>query len=293
MSTDPGMAAEPSAEPTAPVSEPTATPAPAPSAPSVRWSDGFAPDIRDHPITQRLEDPEAGIRELIGAQKLIGADKIALLNENSTPEEQNAFFTKLGRPAKVEDYDLSGVSVPEGLPLDADFQSSMVEKMHARGASQEMVAGILNDYYESVGGQFQAMQVDTAQAREASEKELRNEGGKSYDANVDLANRALVAGAGGDEAILQLKMADGGTLGANPDVIRVFAALGGKMNEHGLVGAKSSTSIMSRPEAEAKRNSHFADQEFMDKYLHKEHPQHDWAVQQITDLTEMQFPPEE
>ncbi len=274
---------EPIVEPVAPevvTSEPTVT----------RWSDGFASDIRDHPITQRLENPEAGIRELIGAQKLIGADKVVIPGEDSTPEERDAFYTKLGRPAKVDDYDLSSVEIPEGLPVDEEFQKGMVEKMHALGLNSTQVSGVLKDYYEATGGQYQTSMGDLQRGRETAEQDLRNEWGRSYDANIDLANRALKAGAGEKfEELVGLKMADGSELGSHPDVVRCFAKLGGNTGEHGLVSGTPARSILSPKEASTKRNELMGDQEFLAKYTSNQHPQHAWAVDQIKNLTEMEY----
>lgn len=280
--------------PEVPVVEATPPVTPAAEAPAVvatpavggSWRDTLPVDMRDDQTLSQIPDIEALAREHINVQKVIGADKIARPQEDWTPEQFDEFYTKLGRPAKVEDYDLAGVEAPEGLPVIEGFQESMVGEMHKLGLSSTQVAGILKSYYEGQGAQFEAAGVDRQQASEAGIQDLRNEWGKSFDAQVDLANRALRAGAGDQfEALSQIELSDGSLLGNNPAIIKVFAALGGKMSEHGLVGAAASRSTVSPSEAGAQIAKLKGDPEFLKSFLHAEHPEHAASVKRIDDLT--------
>lgn len=254
------------------------------------WRDSLSPDLKSNPVLERFDNVEALAKEHINAQKLIGADKIAIPGENATEEERAAFYTRLGRPAKVEDYDLSKVEIPEGIEADEEFQTAMLEKMHARGASQQMVEGILSDYYEAMGSQLSQRDTNLQQDFDDGIKMLRNEWGKSYDGNVDLAKRAFVAAAGEKAAEFgQIKLENGQLLGNDARILKMFAEIGNRMADHGLVGAAASRSTRTPSEAASEKNKLLADPDFMQAYTDGQHLEHAAAVQKIQDLIEMEI----
>ena len=250
------------------------------------------PDLASNPSVSQVPDVKTLAKNYINAEKMVGADKVALLNENSTDEERNAHYLKLGRPAKAEDYDLTDLKIPEGLPMVDGFQEEIVSRMHGHGLSQTQLMGVLKDYYELVGGQHTDSQQNVQQAQETALKDLKTEWGASYDAQVAIARSALVAGAG-DESILDLAMADGTTFGNNPAVIKLLASLGGRMSEHGLVGDSAPRTTMSRQEARQTRQELMADSDFIAQYTDKDNPRHEWANKRLHDLYAMEFANEE
>lgn len=250
------------------------------------WRDSLSADLRNNPTLVNIPDIESLAKEHVNVQKMIGADRIVMPGEDATPEDMSAFYTKLGRPEKVEDYDLSSIEIPEGLPWDGEFQNSMISRMHELGLNQKQVQGMLGAYVETVGSQFEQATGDMQRTRETGISDLRNAWGRSYEAQVDLAKRAFIAGAGDNfEQVAGLKMADGGMVGDHPDIIRAFAALGGKMSEHGLVGATATRTTLSPAEAKSQANKLLGDPEFLKAYTQREHIEHDAAVKRITDLT--------
>ena len=266
--------------------EPTTVPISTPAAPNVNWRDSLPADIRSNPTLESIDSVESLAKEHINVQKMIGTEKIARPKEDWTPEQLGDFYTSLGRPAEAKDYDLDGVERPEDLPWDDGFQETMVDAMHEAGLNSAQVKKILGAYIESVGGQYTELTTNMNQDRESGLQDLRNEWGRSYDAKVDLAVRALRAGAGESfEALAALKMEGGGQLGDNPAVIKAFATLGGQLSEHGLVGGVSSQATLSPQQAGNERNKLMADPSFLESYLNAEHLEHDASVKKMQDLT--------
>jgi len=272
------------------VATPESTPAVAPATPEPSWRDSLSADLRDNPTLASIKDVESLAKDHVNVQKLIGADKIARPQEDWTPEQHEEFWTKLGRPMAAEDYDLSGFTPPEGVPWDDGLQTTMVEGMHKLGLNNDQVAGVLGLYGETTGAQYTEATGDATRTRESGIQDLRNEWGKSFNAQVDLAKRAFMAGAGeGFEALAGLPMADGGQLGDHPAIIKAFAQLGGKMSEHGLVGATASPrSTLSPSEAGNQIAKLLSDEDFLKSYTNAEHLEHSASVKRINDLTEMQ-----
>ncbi len=151
---------------------------------------------------------------------------------------------------------------------------------------------MLGAYYESTGEQLHSASVDIVQNTESAIKELRSEWGKSYDGNVDLAKRAMLSACGGDQErvalIGRMEMKDGRLLGDHPDIIKAFSALGSKMSEHGLVGAKTTQFTKSPADATTEKRRLQADNKFMEAWLDGGHIDHAAAVQKMNSLTEME-----
>lgn len=250
------------------------------------WRDSLSVDLKDNQTLSKFESVEALAKEHVNVQKLIGADKVIVPNAESTPEELNAFYQKLGRPGKVEDYDLEGVERPADLPWDDEFQGSMLTTMHEAGLSSVQVQKVLSAYIESVSGQFQFANGEVQRVTETGIQDLRNEWGGSYDAQIDLSKRAFASAAGEDhEELAGIKLHDGTLLGDHPKLIKAFAVLGGKMSEHGLVGANASTrTTMSPVEAGNAVKKLMGDADFMAAYTEESHPEHALSVQKMRDL---------
>jgi len=276
-------AAEPITTSTEPVAEET-------SVATANWRDSLPVDIRDNATLGSLDSVEALAKEHINVQKLIGADKIALPKEDWNDDQRGELYQKLGRPAKAEDYDLEGLERNENLPWDSDFETEMLGVMHAAGLNSVQAKKILGGYIASVGSQYEQSVGDTNRGREEGIQDLRNEWGKSFDAQVDLAKRAFSSGAGENfQELADIELSDGGKLGDHPAIIKAFAVLGGKMNEHGLVGGKTTNATMTPEGATSERNKLLSDEKFMEAYLNESHLEHASAVKRISDLTVAQL----
>lgn len=265
------------------------TPTPEAAAPVTpgSWRDSLSADLQGNPTLAGINSVEDLAKEHVNVQRIIGVDKMPRPQEGWTEEQWGEHHTRMGRPADVKDYDLSKLEVQEGYPVDEGFQGAMVEAMHKRGASQEMVAGVLQDYYNLTGEQLSAQGVDIQQTTENRIGDLRKEWGKSYDAQVDLAKRAIMAGAGESyQELGNIQLKDGTLLGDHPSVIKTFAALGGKMSEHGLVGATASRASRSPAEARNDIANLKADQNFLNALTNNQNPEHAMAVDKWSRLHE-------
>ena len=275
-------------EGTPPVDQPAGTPPSPepPSSPPSDWRDALPSDLRSNPTLERIDSIEALAKEHVNVQKLIGAEKIEKPKEDWTEDQWSEFYLKLGRPADPKDYELD-IEIPEELPWDTGFQETMVGLMHKAGLSSAQANQLLKGYIDSVSGQYQEASGTLAQTREEGIQNLKNEWGKSFDAQVDLAKRAFVAGAGeGFDELAGLQLADGLKLGDHPAVIKAFATLGAKMSEHGLVGGTAQRTSLSPQEALGEKNKLLSDPEFLKAYMDNTHLEHRAAVKRINDLTE-------
>ncbi len=283
MSEAPEIVGTTGSAPETPVSEPAAVATPASAG---NWYDSLPADVRDNPAISRHSDMASLAKEHINVQKVIGSEKIPKPKEDWTPEQWAEHHTLMGRPMEPANYDLESVVRPEGMPLQDGLEDAMINVMHEEGASQKMVQRVLSEFYKLQGAGFDNANMERDRSVDNGVQGLKNEWGTSYAAQVDLANRAFRSGAGENfEEVAAIQMADGSTIGNNPAFIRVFAALGGKMSEAGLVGANARRTTFSPQEAGAEINKLYADKDFMDAYDNKSHPEHAAALKKMDDLS--------
>ena len=74
--------------------QPTATATPQ------TFVDTLDESIRGEPSLKNFNDANTLAKSYLSAQRMIGLDKIAIPNQNSSQEEWNAAFNCLGRPAR-------------------------------------------------------------------------------------------------------------------------------------------------------------------------------------------------
>ena len=84
-----------------------------------------------------------------------------------------------------------------------------------------------------------------------------------------------------------IRLADGGVLGDNPAVIKIFAELGRLMGQKGQIKTddREAFSMMSPRDAKSKKILLMEDQKFVDAYLSEDNPRHAEAVRQMGDLS--------
>ena len=82
---------------------------------------------------------------------MIGQDKVAIPNNNSTEEAWNEVYDKLGRPESAEKYNLSFKS--EDFPLDEGQIKTFAEQSHKLGLNNKQAQGIL-DFYKNLTEEF-------------------------------------------------------------------------------------------------------------------------------------------
>lgn len=268
----------------------TPMPAPADNGRAVGWRDALPEELRDAAALARFDDVAALAREHVHLQSLIGRKGLIPPGASATPEERAAFFTALGRPASAEDYDLSEIAPPEGMPWDDAMQSAMLGAMHEAGLTNDQARAVIAAYTEMRGTAWrQAMTVQ----REVADRALAGleaEWGERFGERVDLANRAFRATFGADfDDIAGLELVSGGRVGDHPGFVRAFAALGTRMAEPELVGAARSAQGESGETARLKLRQLERDPAFRAALLDRTHPDHRAALAKRSQLTGVAF----
>jgi hypothetical protein len=281
------MSEEQTTQTTEPVAETTQTTEPvAPtiattnnSTPST-WKDSISQEFREDPNISKFTEIDALAKSYINATRMIGQDKVAVPNQNSTDDQWSEVYDKLGRPESPDQYKLDVKS--EVVPLDDGTIKSFAENAHKLGLNNKQAQGILEYYKNSMEGSAQQAQIDTETAQANAEAELRKEWGRSFDENIKKAG--AVAKANMNPEILDMQLKDGTRLGDHPAVIKGFANIANLMSEDKMIGTGEDNSTSGR-DLESEISSLVNDRD--GPYWNKAHPEHDKVVQQVFTLRTM------
>lgn len=171
---------------------------------------------------KNVEDVVTGYRNL---EKFTGvpADKLLKMPDENNADEVNAFYEKLGRPQKAEDYKFE---IADG--QDDSIAKAIAPELFKAGLSQKQAAAI----YKTL----EAAKIEQTKAAEAAavkaEEDLKSEWGTNYDNNLKAAQQAAkIAGVTAEQIEALQKATDYKT------VMNMFKNLASKFGEDALRGA--------------------------------------------------------
>ena len=251
-----------------------------PSTVAKSWKETISEEFRNDPNISKFTEIDALAKSYINATRMIGQDKVAVPNENSTDDQWNEVYSKLGRPESADKYKLEVQS--ETAPLDDSAIKQFAENAHQLGLNNKQAQGILEFYKNSMEGSVQQARIDTETAQANAEQELRKEWGRSYDENIKKAG--AIAKANMSEDILNMELKDGTRIGDHPSVIKGFANIANLMSEDKLVSTESEN-VDRGTDYEAEISKLVNDRD--GPYWNKSHPDHDKVVQQVFTLRTM------
>ena len=249
-------------------------------APQESWKTGISEAYRNDPNIEKFTEIDALAKSYINATHMIGKDKVAVPNQNSTEEQWNEVFDKLGRPASADKYILDFKS--DVVPLNEGDIKQFADNAHKLGLSNKQAQGVLEFYKNNMEGQAQQSKVNTETSQVQAEQELRKEWGREFEANVKRAG--ALAKANLNTEILDLELKNGMRVGDHPELIKGFAKIASMMSEDKIVSPESDSTNKS---ADIESQISSITNNRQGPYWNKNHPDHDKSVQQVYTLREM------
>ena len=254
------------------------------------WRHDLSDDLRDHPALGSFADVSALAQEHVHLQKLIGRKGVLPPGEDATDEDYARFYAALGRPATPADYELADIERPEGLPWSAETESRMLERMHAAGLTNAQAKALVADYVELQSGIWLEAQGEQSRVLESALGALRTEWGSSFDAQLDMANRAFAMAFGENvDEVRQLRLSDGSFLGDHPHLVRAFAEIGKSMMEAEFAGGGSVDGGLSQLDARTQLSDLENDPASRKALLDRSHPDHKLTVSRRSQLAGLAF----
>ena len=244
------------------------------------WKEAIPEELRNDPNISKFTELEALAKSYVNATRMIGQDKVAVPNNNSTEDQWNEVYDKLGRPESADKYKLEVKS--DVVPLDDSAIKQFAENAHQLGLNNKQAQGILEFYKNSMESSAQQSKIDNETAQANAEQELRKEWGSNYENNIKKAGS--IAKANMNPEVLDMELKDGTRLGDHPAIIKGFANIANLMSEDKLVSTESEN-VSQGTDYEAEISKIVNDRD--GPYWNKAHPDHDKVVQQVFTLRTM------
>lgn len=196
------------------------------------WRAGLDETIRGEKVFESIKGKdwsEAGpalAKGYLESQKFVGGS-IRVPKDDAKPEEWDAYYTKLGRPAKPEEY---GIKAPDDMPVglwEDDEIASFMQHAHKNGLTKKQAESLAAWQAERVRLKIAAGR----QQHEAGVEALKTHWGPTYDRHLALSRRS--AKQLGGEELLNLLSETG--FGNHPVFVKAFAKAGSMMAEHGYI----------------------------------------------------------
>lgn len=242
-------------------------------------------ELRADPSLKDIKDVGSLAKSFINAQKLVGMDKNKLLAvpaEDADEKTWNDFYTKMGRPNDPKEYKLP---VDEKVFNDTFQRSEQMEEWfktaaHKNGLTGKQVSGMYSEYIQWAKTMVDSGNQSLEQLRDKGTQELKKEWGAAYDTRLQRAVLPLKKYA--DEDFVA--MLDQTGLGSHPAMARFLDKVAVELGEDKISDASKSTSVMTPGEATAAIAQKYSDTQFMKAYKDKNHPSHQWAVDEMSKL---------
>ena len=217
------------------------------------------------------------VKSYLSAQKLVGANKVAIPNKMATDEDWDEVYKKLGRPDKPDDYKYSF----KDDEINQDQLKSFNETAHRIGLLPKQAERIIK-FYNELNEQQQADQSKVFEEKQVEAmSNLKKEFGPTYNKRLDQAKK-LATETLGTEMLNNTILKDGSRLGDNVSVIKAFSMLADKLSEDEIIKGEG-TGYVTASEIE-KEISELTEEG--SPYWNKTHPNHKKTVDQVFKLRE-------
>lgn len=248
------------------------------SAQATDWVQNLDQDARQLVQVKGYRSPNDLAKAYMHAERAIGSEKIAIPGKEAKPEDWAQVWNKLGRPPKPDGYDLKK-------PHDAGSYNEELAGWYKQAAHQAGLTGkqatALHDTFVQYIQQHEKIQNQQLEGkRQQLERQLEQEWGPSYDANLTTARRAAQLFADTPDMLQSLEYAIGG-----PQMLRLFHRIGKHLGEDSMAGGSGrGQGNLSGSQARAEIARLQGDGEFSKKWLDKSHPEHNYAISRMQDL---------
>ena len=239
------------------------------AAPAPSFYETLPEDIRNEPSLRNFSDAGSLAKSYVHAQRMIGADKVTIPGQSSTPDEWRQVYQKLGAPQSADAYEFND--------LDDDTASALRQQAYDAGLTQSQANKMVDFYNNQIDSFDSSFEQSAEQAVQENVASLQSEWGKAFEQNRDIAQRTATYLLGSTEMFDEIQLADGSYLGDNPAIVKLFHKLGQEFGEDKIIG-ETTEMVMTPDQADRKIKELMAPGT---PYYDKNHPEHDHYVQEV------------
>lgn len=276
---------DPVADPNVAGNPPSGTPAPAPlPAPGSDWRSSLPDELKAEKSLETFKDIPSLAKSYVEAQKMIGGS-VRIPKEDAKPEEWDAFYKKLGRPDKVEDYNIAKpAEMPEGVVWNDDLTKWFTQTAHSTGLSKGQVQKIMKSWNDMELTKTHAAQKEMGQRL----SKIQEQWGDEFDGRVELGVRGIERLLPKEEAVEFKALMDTTGMGNHPLVLKYAYLVGKMLQEDGYIIGDGRGGALGVEGAKGKIAAINADTKH--PYWDETNPGHKAAVEEMTKLHRTAFP---
>lgn len=253
--------------------------APQPSANSYEdFIKSLDPEIGSDPSLKVFKDVKDLAKSYVHAQKMLGKDKTILPGKNSTPEEWQQLFHKLGVPQELDKYEIKkGEKYVASDEVINEFKKLAFENNLLPNQAQKM----LDWFNDRASNNMTKAQADQQEKMQQNWQNLEKEWGAGFEKNIQAA-KTVVKEFGSPEIIDYLNETG---LGDDPKLVKFLAQIGQNLKEDSFKEEAVSHLAMTPQEAKKKYTEIMSDANH--PYRNSMHPGHKEAVAEVNKLFEI------
>jgi hypothetical protein len=249
--------------------------------PSVpQWCAGFAPETVAVVSAKGWRSPEDAVRSYMNLERQFGGDRLVVPQMDSSDDEWQRFWGRLGRPDSPDGYELAPPM--DGFPYHPAQAEWFRGVAHGAGLTGDQASTLHDAYIDRCRAQIAEPMADES---EDSLSQVRKAWGAQFPTRMSEARRALGA-----------YVIEDAELGAIADrigdvaLMNLLAKIGRSLGEDTLVGGRAGSggggvdvrSEIRRMQAEAGSDPRHP-------YLDKSHPEHESTVRRMQSLFERAY----
>ena len=129
-------------------------------------------DYRDREYLKGIDSMEKFVEQFDNAQKLIGKKTIGVPTPESSIDEWNEFYNKMGRPDAPDAYEFEKVEIPEQFQRTEEDLKIMKQIFHEAGLTAKQAQDVMKRSDEAIAKAFEANKENYEKMAEARNKEF-------------------------------------------------------------------------------------------------------------------------
>ena len=243
--------------------------------------------IKDNESLGQIKTLNDLAKGYVHAQQLVGKDKVVLPTKNSSVEEWDDFYARLGLPPE-DKYEVKPLE--NASDADREFMKTWAKTARKHRVMPEAAQELYQQWEKFQDTQDEKYGHTTTEEMKKDLRALHDEWGEAYDSRLNRAQRAAKT-FGGDEFMQHLNESG---LGNNINLIRVFDRVGAKIFKEDTppprgtaIGGIKGT-YKTPAEAQSEYNRIIMDPKH--PYTNANHADHENAVKMVTELMKLAYP---
>jgi len=252
------------------------------------WKSSVDEGLRSHPSLEKFKAPGDVFKSYVELEKLVGKEKLPIPTEKDGKELWDVVYSRLGRPAKADEYKLPDVKRPDGYPaFNPEEIKPILQKAHELGLNNNQIAGLYQSFMEGEISKYGQFKEQSETSKLNAETTLRKEWGSSFDEKLGVAKRVLNEYGGAESQAWAEQN------GNDPVLIKLLANVGKRLSEDGI-GGKAASFSMSPEEANAEIRKIQGEAMLNPKhpYVDRSNPEHEVVMNRMKTLYAMAHPEE-